>query len=190
MLLTDWQADGQTGGDLREEQTSTGKIARLLTWKINRSIACFEFFKNWRSTYQLLLASWSCKSLDPAIAARRQCMWIRAEANRASERACGSSAEENERQGASERRQDRWEGTSERTLRVCQGPMSGPSFEVPSSRRKGRWELGRWFCGCGYVVGPRFWDPNFVYVLGESYLLPVVGGSLNFVKNRRFRFLK
>jgi hypothetical protein len=108
----------------------------------------------------------------------------------ASERACGSSAEGNERQGASERRQDRWEGTSERTLRVCQGPMSGPSLEVPSSRRKGRWEFRRWFCGCDYLVGPRLWDPNFVYVLGESYLLPVVGGSLNFVKNRRFRFFK
>jgi hypothetical protein len=53
--------------------------------------------------------------------------------------------------------------------------MSGPSFEVPSSRRKGRWESGRWFCGCGYLVGPRFWDRNFVYVLGEFFLTYFLG---------------
>lgn len=75
------------------------------------------------------------------------------------------------REWASERRQDRWEGTSGRTLSVCQGPMNGPSFEESSSRPKGLWEvetlvLRMWFSGGTSMLRPRFWDSNFVTFWG------------------------
>jgi hypothetical protein len=161
MLLTDWQADGQTGGDLREEQTSTGKIARLLTWKIIRCVACFEIFKNWRSTYQLLLASWSCKSLDPAIAARRQCMWIRAEAKRASERACVRvDPPRKETKGRERANGDKTVGKERPNVPfVCvRGRWAVPrsKCQVRDVRDVGRWFCGRWLFSGTSIMGPQF----------------------------------
>jgi len=98
------------------------------------------------------------------------------------------------REWASERRQDRWEGTFVRTLGVCQGPMNGPTLEVSSSRPKGLWEVGTlvlrmWFSGGTSILNPRFWDPNFVTFWG---ILLIARGKrfFEFVKNRRFRFFK
>jgi len=98
------------------------------------------------------------------------------------------------REWASERRHDRWEGTTERTLGVCQGPMNGPSFEVSSSRPKGLWEVGTlvlrmWFSGGTSILKPRFWDPNFV-TLSRILLISSVEQFFEFVKKHRFRFFK